>query len=188
MIPICSANSCARRGHWEQRSPKHLPTQIRPKSGSAVTHWWLLQSKVPRECKQTPWKRTLQSLSPKELGWQCLPRGLGGRRMPLGGVCWPQWAPGQMGWQGQGCAGPLRVLLQAVPHFADAWRGHSSKELLKVGELFMAGFWWHSQLDFAGSKDAGKSCEVQVEISYFRNARLADWAADKIPALCSGTQ
>lgn len=80
------------------------------------------------------------------------------------------------------------VMLQAMSHFASAWRGHSRKELPEVGELFMAGFWWHSQLDFAGSKDASKSCDVQVEISSFRNARLAEWAADKIPALCSGTQ
>lgn len=83
---------------------------------------------------------------------------------------------------------PSALIVQARSHFACAWRGHSRKELPKVGELFVSGFWWHSHLHFAGSKDAGKLCEVQAEISSFRNARLAEWAADKIPALCSGTE
>lgn len=42
---------------------------------------------------------------------------------------------------------PSAVMLQATSHFASAWRGHSRKELPEVGGLFMAGFWWHSQLN-----------------------------------------
>lgn len=49
---------------------------------------------------------------------------------------------------------PSALMLQARSQFACAWRGHSRRELPKVGELFMAGLWWHCQLHFSGSKDA----------------------------------
>lgn len=116
-------------------------------------------------------------------------RGAGGQGdAPRWGVVAPVGPLGKWTGGARAVLVPSAVMLQAMPHFAYAWRGHKRKGLPKVSELFMAGFWWHSHLDFAASKDAGKSCEVQVEISSFRNARLAEWAADKIPALCSGTQ
>lgn len=63
-----------------------------------------------------------------------------------------------------------------------------------MDELFMAGFWCPSQADFAGVRDVGRSDEIQVDLKFFKRLGMpgfgtfAGWAADKIPALYSGTQ
>lgn len=102
--------------------------------------------------------------------------GCGGPSEPLGK------------WTGGARAGPLSNHAPGSVSFCLFLEGARQERAARVGERFMAGFWWHSQLHFAGSKDASKPCEVQVEISSFRNARLAEWAADKIAAPCSATQ
>lgn len=63
-----------------------------------------------------------------------------------------------------------------------------------MGELFTAGFWWPFQPHFASLRDAGGSCDVRVDLKFFKGLEIpnfgtsAKWAADKIPALYSGTQ
>lgn len=93
-----------------------------------------------------------------------------------------------MDWCGQGCTGPLSTHAPGKVSICLCLEGTQQERVAKSGRALYGRLVVALPTPFFWFKGLSKSCEVQVEISSFRNAGLAEWAADKIPALCSETQ
>lgn len=99
MIPICSANSCARRGHWEQRSPNTSPLKSDPNQGLQSPTGDSCRAKCP-ESANKPLERGHCSPCPlKSWGGNAFPGGWGKENAPRWGVLAPvsPWANGLAG-------------------------------------------------------------------------------------------